>query len=92
MFKINLSLTVDQMVALFKKSGFRGFVGDTCKLCKHTANVVLATNWLCEGCGEFNLLLSKTENPLHESPDYGPEAALIRKAENLARIQDEHQE
>lgn len=47
-----------------------GFTGETCKVCKKTANVPFIVSWKC-ACGSRNLIDPFRKNKIWDNPDYG---------------------
>lgn len=79
----SLAWTDDQLKEAFNNPR-TCFCGDTCTVCKGTANVITFGGWFCE-CGEYNILMFIGNDSPHETPMYGPNGPQLQRAANEVR-------
>jgi len=92
--KESFDFTVEQVAdAVAQWKDFPGFAGETCVVCKRTANVVNHPMWICV-CHAVNWQSFKGSAPvLHENPDLGPTKEVIEQGvawgqETKTRLQE----
>ena len=83
-----MDYSLDQMVEFFSWRFFtEGFVGESCGMCKATANVMGGgAGWVCP-CGHYNNQCWHGGPMAHSVPDYGPPAKRIRWAAKRHRFE-----